>query len=184
MPGDRGDGRPAVPAILAVLLFASCGGGPPTPPPTTRFETPAASLEEFEARLDRLRRDLNLPGLGLAIASGQRIVWVRGLGFADVENAVAPTGDTTFHQASLTKTYASTVLLELAEEGRLSLGDPVSRYTVNVTSTGVITVRHLLTHTSESSPPGSAFRHNGDRYQLGIGTSFSGPFGCLQEGPR
>jgi CubicO group peptidase (beta-lactamase class C family) len=175
MPVDRSDGRSFVPAVLAVLLFASCGGGPSTPP-VTRFDTPAASLAEFEARMDRIRRDLNIPGLGLAIASGQRIVWVRGLGFADVENSVAPTGDTTFHLASLTKTYASTVLLQIVEEGRLSLDDPVSRYGVNVASTGVVTVRHLLTHTSESSPPGSAYRYNGDRYQLlqGVIESASG----------
>ena len=165
MPLERSSGRPSVPLLLAVLLIASCGGGPSTPP-VTRFDSPAASLAEFETRMDRLRRDLNVPGLGLAIASGQRVVWSRGLGFADVENSVAPTGDTTFHLASLTKTYTSTVLLQIVEEGRLSLDDPVSRYGVNVTSTGVVTVRHLLTHTSESSPPGSAYRYNGDRYQL------------------
>jgi CubicO group peptidase (beta-lactamase class C family) len=165
MPVDRSGGRHTVPAILAALLFASCGEGP-SAPSVTRFETPAASLADFEARMDRIRRDLNVPGLGLAIASGQRVVWTRGLGFADVENSLAPTGDTTFHLASLTKTYASTVLLQLLEEGRLSLDDPVSRYGVSVTSTGVVTVRHLLTHTSESSPPGSAYRYNGDRYQL------------------
>jgi CubicO group peptidase (beta-lactamase class C family) len=157
--------RRAAPAVLAAWLFAGCGGTPSSPP-VTQFDAPAASLAEFETRLDALRRDLNIPGLGLAIASGQRLVWVRGLGLADVENAVAPAANTNFHLASLTKTYASTVLLQLVEEGRLSLDDPVSRYGVSVPGTGVVTVRHLLTHTSESSPPGSAFRYNGDRYQL------------------
>jgi CubicO group peptidase (beta-lactamase class C family) len=165
VPVHRSDGRPASPAVLAVMVLAGCAGGPSTPS-VTRFETPAASLAEFEGRMDRIRRDLNIPGLGLAIASGERVVWARGLGFADVESAVAPTGDTIFHLASLTKTYTSTVLLQLVEEGRLSLDDPASRYGVNVPSTGVVTVRHLLTHTSDSSPPGSAYRYNGDRYQL------------------
>jgi CubicO group peptidase (beta-lactamase class C family) len=174
MPLGRGGRRASVPLLFAVLI-TSCSGEPSTPP-VTQFDNPAASLAEFETRMDQIRRDLNVPGLGLAIASGQRVVWSRGFGFADVEGAVAPTGDTTFHLASLTKTYASTVLLQLVEEGRVSLDDPVSRYGVNVASTGVVTVRHLLTHTSESSPPGSAYRYNGDRYQLlqGVIESASG----------
>jgi len=151
--------------ILAACLLTGCGGAPPAPA-VTQFTQPAASLAEFETRVERLRGELNIPGLGLVIASGQRIVWARGLGKADVENAIPPTGDTTFHLASLTKTYASTVLLQLVEEGRVSLDDPVTRYGVNAPSTGVVTVRHLLTHTSESAPPGSAYLYNGDRYQL------------------
>jgi hypothetical protein len=88
---DRCGGRPSVPLLLAVLLITSCGGEQSTPP-VTRFDNPAASLAEFETRVDQIRRDLNVPGLGLAIASGQRVVWSRGLGFADVENSVAPDG--------------------------------------------------------------------------------------------
>src|SRR5262245_31767008 len=128
--------------VALALPLASCGGGPSTPA-VTRFEAPAASLAEFEARMDQIRRDLSIPGLGLAIASGQRIVWARGLGFADVENSVAPTGATTFHLASLTKTYASTVLLELLEEGKLSLDDRVSGYGGNERGTGVVAMRTL-----------------------------------------
>ena len=153
------------PLVIVFALAAGCGGSTSSPQ-VAQFAEPAASLAEFETRVDRIRRDLNIPGLGLAIASGQRLAWVRGLGLADVENAVAPTGNTTFHLASLTKTYASTVLLQLVEEGRVALDDPASRYGVSVASSGVVTVRHLLTHTSESSPPGSAYRYNGDRYQL------------------
>ena len=155
-------------AVACVLHFSGCGGGGggTEASPVPHVEAPAANLAEFELRLEQHRRDLNVPGLGLAIAKDQAIVWSKGLGLADREASVPPTGDTSFHLASLTKTFASTVILQLVEQGRIALDDPVSRYGVNVPSSGVVTVRHLMTHTSESNPPGTAFRYNGDRYAL------------------
>jgi CubicO group peptidase (beta-lactamase class C family) len=150
------------------LLLSGCGGSGTSPAPTqtATFATPAANLSEFEARVEQLRRDLNVPGLGLSIAKDQKIVWSKGLGLADREASIAPTGDTSFHIASLTKTFASTVILRLVEQGLVGLDDPVSSYGVAIPNATAITVRHLMTHTSESTPPGSAFRYNGDRYQL------------------
>ena len=160
-------------AFLMVAVFqlvvSGCGGGgggASQSPPATTSAIPVANLAEFETRLDQLRRDLNIPGLGVAIAKDQKIAWSKGLGFADREAAVVPTGDTSFHLASLTKTFASTVILRLVEQGLVTLDDPVSKYGVAVPNATAITVRHLMTHTSESNPPGSGFRYNGDRYQL------------------
>jgi CubicO group peptidase (beta-lactamase class C family) len=65
--------------------------------------------------------------------------------------------------ASLTKTFASTVILQLVDEGKVSLDDPVSQYGINLPSTGTIRVRHLLTHTSEGTP-GEKFIYNGNRF--------------------
>jgi CubicO group peptidase (beta-lactamase class C family) len=156
-------------AIVCCYQISSigCGGRDQVKStPVTSFSAPAASVAEFESRVDQLRRDLNVPGLGVSIAKDQKIVWSKGLGLADREASLAPTGDTSFHLASLTKTYASTILLRLVEQGKVSLDDPVSKYGVSVQSSGIVTVRHLFTHTSESTPPGSAFHYNGDRYQL------------------
>lgn len=156
-------------AAASQLLVAGCGGGGgggTQAPPVTSFQAPVANVAELEARIEQLRGDLRVPGLGLAIAKDQKIVWSRGLGLADREASIAPTGDTSFHLASLTKTYASTVVLRLVEQGLVSLDDPVSRYGVALPNAAAVTVRHLMTHTSESTPPGSAFRYNGDRYQL------------------
>jgi CubicO group peptidase (beta-lactamase class C family) len=157
-----------VAAALLLLILTGCGGGASTSstaPPVTSFVQPAASLDEFETRLETIRRDLNIPGVSAAIVHGQTVVWTHGFGFADVEGRIAPTPDTSFHLASLTKTYASTVILQLVEEGRVSLDDPVSKYGINLASSGTIRVRHLLSHTSEGVP-GAAFQYNPDRYQL------------------
>ena len=49
---------------------------------------------------------------------------------------------------SLTKPFAATVILQLVDEGKVSLDDPVSKYGINLQAQGTILVRHLLSHTS------------------------------------
>ena len=57
------------------------------------------------------------------------------------------------------------MLLELLDEGKISLDDPISKYGINLSSSGTIRVRHLLSMTSEGTP-GTKFLYNGDRYAL------------------
>ena len=92
-------------------------------------------------------------------------MWAKGFGFADISAQRIPADTTTYHLASLTKPFASTVLLQLVEEGKVSLEDPVSMYGVSLSSSGIIRVRHLLSMTSEGEP-GSKFLYNGDRFAL------------------
>ncbi|MEP7347983.1 MAG: serine hydrolase domain-containing protein, partial [Gemmatimonadaceae bacterium] len=104
-----------------------------------------------------------IPGVSVVIAKGQQIVWARGFGIADIERQLTVTPTTSFHLASLTKPFASTVIMQLVEEGKVSLDDPVSKYGIQLQN-GVL-VRHLLTHTSEGVP-GAVFRYNGNLYGL------------------
>jgi CubicO group peptidase (beta-lactamase class C family) len=142
-----------------LLVLAGCGSDLPR---VTTFDTPARDVAELEARIERLRGELGVPGLGLAIARNDEIVWSKGLGLADREAGLAPTGDTSFHLASLTKTFTSTLVMQLVEEGHLSLDDPVSDYGVALPG---VRVRHLLTHTS-AGVPGDAYAYDGDRFAL------------------
>ena len=138
-----------------VALGAGCSHAPST--------SPATDLEEFEQRLATLRTDARIPGITAAISKGQEIVWARGFGLADVATN-RPAADTTvYHLASLTKPFASVMLLQLVNEGKISLDDPVSQYGITLSSSGTIRVRHLLSHTSEQAP-GSVYRYNGDRF--------------------
>jgi CubicO group peptidase (beta-lactamase class C family) len=120
-------------------------------------------VAEFEARLEALRTQLNVPGMAAAIAGTGEKGWARGFGQADVERAIPATPTTSFHLASLTKTFAAFIIMQLTEEGRLDLDQPVQDFGINLPE---VRVRHLLTHTSDARPPGSAFRYNGDRYAL------------------
>jgi len=131
------------------------------------LSTPAASIPEFEQRLEDLRATSHIPAITAVISNGQQIVWVKAYGLSDLV-AQRPAADTTvYHLASLTKPFAATVLLQLVQEGKVSLDDPVSMYGINLTSPAgtVIRVRHLLSHTSEGVP-GTTYLYNGDRFGL------------------
>lgn len=101
--------------------------------------------------------------MAAAIGCDGAVRWSSGFGSADVARGVPATPQTVFHVASLSKTFASVVLLQLADEGRISLDDQVSDYGVQLA--GDVRVRHLLSHTSDP-PPGDRFRYDEDRFAL------------------
>jgi CubicO group peptidase (beta-lactamase class C family) len=103
--------------------------------------------------------------MAAAIVKDQQVVWAEGFGYADLDNGVPATENTPFHLASVTKTYASTILMRLVERGDLDLDDPVSAYGIQLAGRGTITVGHLFSHTSEGDP-GARYRYSGDRYGL------------------
>jgi CubicO group peptidase (beta-lactamase class C family) len=122
-----------------------------------------AGMARFETLLESLRQDLKIPAYSAAIVKDQKVIWAKGFGYADVENKVPATEHTAYHLASLTKTFASTIVMQLVQEGKIKLDDPVSKYGITLESDGVIRVRHLLSHTSEGNP-GEQYRYNGNRF--------------------
>jgi len=151
------DRRTATKVLVALLV------SPVLPAPAQAAAV--RSLADFEAELDRLRRSNHIPGISAVVARGQSIVWQKGLGLADIASSRASEPGTLYHLASLTKPFAGTVLLQLVQEGKISLDDPVEKYGVKIDGDSGILVRHLLSHTSEGVP-GSRFIYNGDRYAM------------------
>lgn len=146
-------------AVTIALASAACGKTPLEPVSVE----PVAGLTGFEASLDSIRVALRIPGLAAAIARGSTIVWSRGFGWADVERGRPATDTTSFYVASVTKSVAAIVLMQLVEEGRVTLDDPISDYGVKLDAQGVVTVKNVFNHTSEGVP-GTVFRYNGGRY--------------------
>lgn len=146
--------------LCAVALATSCGGSDIT-------SAPATSIPEFEQRLEELRASSHIPAITAVISSGQEIVWVKAYGLSDLTTQRVAADTTVYHLASLTKPFAAAVLLQLVEEGKVSLDDPISMYGINLASPAgtVIRVRHLLSHTSEGVP-GTKYVYNGDRFGL------------------
>ena len=139
--------------LVALLLLGGCR--------SSNVTEPAASIDDFRARLERLRADGHIHAISAVIAKEQAIVWTGSFG----SSAGAISDTTVFHLASLTKPLASTVILQLVDEGKVSLTDPVSKYGITLASSGTILVHHLLSHTSEGTP-GSRYAYNGDRFSL------------------
>ncbi len=145
--------------VTVALVTAACGETPLEPVSIA----PEEGLQGFEASLDSIRVDLQIPGLAAAIAQGEDIVWARGFGLADVERGRPATDTTSFYLASVTKPIAAIVMMQLMEEGLVSLDDPIADYGVELEAEGEITVQHVFNHTSQGVP-GTVFRYHGGRY--------------------
>jgi CubicO group peptidase (beta-lactamase class C family) len=72
--------------------------------------------------------------------------------------------NTVFHLASLTKPFAAAILLQLVESGKLDLDTPVTKFGIKFTNSKAITVRHVLSHTSEGQP-GTTYKYSGARFR-------------------
>ena len=144
--------------VKSLLLALAVSGGCLGPTQTK----PATSLDDFAAHLALLRAAGHIQALSAVISKDQSIIWSRSFGGTD--GGPGKIDDTTvFHLASLTKPLASTVILQLVDEGKVSLDDPVSKY--GVVLPGSVLVRHLMSHTSEGVP-GTRYAYNGDRFSL------------------
>jgi CubicO group peptidase (beta-lactamase class C family) len=120
-------------------------------------------LERFEKKIDEFRAQLGIPGMSAVIVKDQEVLWARGFGFADVEARVPAKPETVYHIASFTKTFAATLVMQLAEQGKLDLDEPASRYSGDFNDDSV-RVKHLLSHTSGGATPGERFEYDGSRF--------------------
>lgn len=108
---------------------------------------------EADARLDRLVTDAmhaqQIPAVTVAVMTGDRLVYSRAFGTADLENSVPATPETLIRTASIAKTITAVATLTLVESGKLDLDAPVQRYCAPFPAKQwPITTRELLSHTS------------------------------------
>jgi CubicO group peptidase (beta-lactamase class C family) len=134
-------------AILAGAIVVSSAQAP-APAPLPQIPGPATPDDVDTFVRARMARD-HIPGLALAVVRSGKIVKVQGFGFADVEHKKPVTPDTIFRIGSMSKQFLATGIMLLAQDGKLSIDDPISKYFADAPSSwSAITVRHFLTHTS------------------------------------
>lgn len=112
--------------------------------------------KEVEAFADKLFASSTLqklPGAVFVVVKDGQILFRKGYGYADVKTKKPMDPDTTVLRfASITKPFASTALLQLAEQGKLDLKKDISTYLGDLTIPrkvdGALTAEHLMTHTS------------------------------------
>ena len=150
-------------SLLAVLMLIGAGA--------VRAQTQEpAPVKPNDVRVDRFRQQLEadherlkIPGLSVVILENGELLWTQGFGYADVERRVPATPDTLYQIASITKTFTAILVLQLVEQGKLDLDEPVSRYSDDFKDDSV-RIKHLLSHTSEGTP-GEKFSYNPDRFE-------------------
>jgi len=132
----------------------------PSPAPSP---SPSPDRSAFVAAVDAVAAEAlqrgPIAGLSIAVFEHGRPVLAKGYGFADIEEQVAATADTSYPIASVSKHFTAAAILRLADQGRLTLDDPLSRFFPAARPRiGVLTLRHLLDHTSGLTRPGPAPR--------------------------
>lgn len=157
-------------SLPTVLAF---GQSTPTSSAISPEKWSAANLASFEASIEKERKQNHIPGLSVGIVHGNKLIWKKGFGFADIDNQQVPDEHTVYQIASVTKTFSSILLMQQVEAGKASLEDPIAKYKIDLGarwgSDERIKVKHLLTHTAMGSTkngfkPGYEFRYNGDWY--------------------
>jgi len=96
----------------------------------------------------------HIPGVALTVVHGDRPVWTKAYGYADVSAKTAATPQTLYRIGSITKTFTALAVLQLHEGGKLRLddrvGDHVTTAAIHTRDIGLldVTIRELLTHSS------------------------------------
>ena len=123
----------------AIILLTALGAAPLLP----------AQSDPVDEFIQGYMRQANVPGIALAIVQSGRLVKAKGYGLANIEHQVAVTPETVFQSASVGKQFTAGGILLLAQDGKLALDDPISKYLIGTPPEWrTITIRHLLTHTS------------------------------------
>ena len=129
----------------------------------------AKNWQKIEQSLENYRKNLKIPGMAIGVIENGELTWSKGLGYADLRRGVKVTPQTIFHIASLTKTFTAALLLKLEQVGKLRLTDSLKKYGIKKHALKNIQVRHILSHVSDSDPPGNAYKYNSPRFEL-LGT--------------
>ena len=104
-----------------------------------------------QADVDRIFSGFNThtPGCAVGVAHDGAVVLKSGYGMADLERNVPISPNTIFESGSLAKQFTAMSLMLLAQQGKISLDDPLRKYLPELPDYGVApTIRHVLSHTS------------------------------------
>lgn len=103
--------------------------------------------DKIDAVADSIMANTNLPGMIISVVCGD-FKYEKARGYADVINQLPMTLDKNYRIGSVTKTFSITVLLQLVDEGKLALNDPISKFFPDFPNGDSITVRMLANMTS------------------------------------
>ncbi|WIX98544.1 serine hydrolase domain-containing protein [Amycolatopsis mongoliensis] len=115
-----------------------------------------SNLDEVNAwigeQVPKLLRQYDVPGAAWAVLQGEQVA-DGAAGLLNKATGVEATPDSVFQIGSITKLWTSTLVLQLADEGKVDIGNPVRTYLpefriADEGAAGQITVRQLLNHTA------------------------------------
>ena len=136
-------------AVAATLLLtAGCAQSTSEPPPAQGAVLPSATTEQLTKDLTLALEKYRVPGGVVEVCSPGYDTWATAAGVADVDAGTPMTTDLVWPLRSVTKSFTVTSILQLADEGRLVLSDPISDYVAGVPNGDDITLGQLTAMTA------------------------------------
>jgi len=146
-------GRSRLIGGLAALALVPVLAAQPRSPASADQEVLGAQ-RLFSAWLEGQIAYRGLPGIVVGVVADQELIWSQGFGHANLETKAPMTPQTKFRMASHSKLFTATAIMQLREQGKLHLDDPVAKYLpwfktkTAGDDDGPITIEQLLTHAS------------------------------------
>lgn len=146
--------------VAALMIGALLGHAPP------QFgAVPGDSVEmRLGAEIKALAERLAIPDLAYGVVQDGELLFDGAVGHSGTPDQPF-TVHTPLDIASISKSIAAVAIMQAIERGELGLSDPVMRYLPDFSGPAQITVRHLLSHTSEAIP-GDEYKYSPHRYAL------------------
>jgi D-alanyl-D-alanine carboxypeptidase len=137
--------KPFLSAMIAVAMILGAANA------ALSQEGPGQSDARIAASIDRaIGQSIRSrePGGAIIVVKEGQVLFRKAYGMASLELGVEMEPEMVFGIGSLTKQFAAVLTVLLAEQGRLSLTDPLAKFIPDFPAGDRITIRHLLTHTS------------------------------------
>jgi D-alanyl-D-alanine carboxypeptidase len=132
-------------ASLAGLLTLAAA---PVLAKPAKLARPLSHWAEVEAQAGRMIADKLVPGLEICVRRHGATVFSKGFGQANIETATPVTPASVFRIGSITKQFTASAILQLAQEGKLSLDDTLAKYLPDFPNAERLVLRRMLSHTS------------------------------------
>jgi CubicO group peptidase (beta-lactamase class C family) len=153
--------------FLSVLALAGCSLAPTKPASIARGDY-TFTKQYISWLIEKEMSSADVTGLSIALVDDQEVVWAQGFGYADKQANIKAAPDTVYHLGSIAKVLTATAAMQLAEQGKLNIDQPLQRYLPEFSiksrfgDTQGITLRSIMTH--HSGLPGNWVRGMSERH--------------------
>src|SRR4051812_4336146 len=135
------------------FVAATSAGGQPAPAPAQTFDL-EKTKSVLTGLIEKTLKETGIPSISIALVRDDQIVWKAAFSCANVRTRTPATPDTLYNVASTFKSVTATAVMQLAEQGKLKLDDPVNRYLGDhpvrdrIQAYKPVTFTHVLSHWS------------------------------------
>jgi D-alanyl-D-alanine carboxypeptidase len=137
--------------LVVFLLSGHAAFGEPTPSPAPSATTnslPPEVSKKIDDAATKMLSESGVPSASIAVVKDGKLTYTKAYGLADIASHRPATTSMIYSIGSISKQFTAASILLLAEEGKLSLDDPVGRWLADLTRANEVTMRQLLSMTS------------------------------------